>query len=265
MLGMWPIAINNKRAAVNGLRMLLMLFVLMASTSLNAQVLRMAANVWPPYTDQRLPEDGLSVDLIRTALGRAGYQVEYVEVPWERALQGLRQGRYDLINDWTTTTHAAYARYGRAFLTNRVRWVQRRGEHFRYEGRGSLIPYRIVLSRGYVYSDELATDSRLNKGYAANFVQAARMLLAGRADLTLEDEQTARFHFGRELSDVENLLQFVPGEFANLDLSLVVRNDHPQQAQIIAAFDREIEAMLADGSYAAIFLRHGLPAPQRLP
>lgn len=250
---------------MNGLRILIVLTVLMASTSLSAQALRMAGNLWPPYTDKRLPGDGLSVDLIRTALGRAGYQVEYVEVPWERALQGVKSGRYDLFNGWPTSTRTSYVLRSRPFLTNRMRWVQRAGDNFRYKGRDSLLPYRLVLSRGYVYSDELVAYSRLNKGYAANFIQAARMLLAGRADLTLEDEQTAQFHFKHELSDVEDLLGFVPGEFAVLDLSLLVRKDHPQQAQIIAAFNREIEAMLADGSYAAIFLRHGLPAPQQLP
>jgi len=74
--------------------------LLLASASLPAEVLRLAGNVWPPYTDRSLPGEGLSVELIRTALGRGGYQVEYIEVPWERALLGLRNGSYDMINGW---------------------------------------------------------------------------------------------------------------------------------------------------------------------
>lgn len=246
-------------------RRYLWLVLLLTSTSLSAETLRLAGSVWPPYTDRALPEQGLSVDLIRTALGRAGYRVEYREVPWERALLGLKNGRYDMINDWPAADRVSYSRSSRPFLTNRVRWVQRRDSHIRYDGIDSLIGLRIVLSRGYFYGSGLQTDARLIRGYAADFVQAARMLLAGRADLTLEDERTASFHFNRELAGARDELSFLPGEFNLLELSLVVRNDHPQQAAILAAFNREIAAMVEDGSYAAIFHRHGLPAPLALP
>lgn len=244
-----------------GIRGLLWLTLLLVSAPAGAETLRLASNAWPPYSDKRLHEDGLSVDLIRTALGRAGYQVDYIEVPWERAVLGLKSGAYDLLNGWPTANRSSYVRSSRPFLTNRMRWVKRRTSNIHYDGLESLIPHRIALSRGYVSNEAVENDPRLNKGYAANFVQAANMLIARRVDLTLEDERTALFHFSRELERVSDALEFVPGEFSMLDLSLVVRNSHPQQADIIAAFNREIAAMIEDGSYAAIFLRHGLPVP----
>lgn len=243
----------------------LWLVLLLASTSISAEVLRLAGNVWPPYTDRRLLNDGLSVDLIRAALGRAGYQVVYIEVPWERALLGLRNGSYDMINGWPTVKRAGYTRSSRPYLTNRMRWVQRRDSDFHYDELDDLVGYAIALSRGYVYGKELEDNPRLQRDYATSFVQAAKMVIAGRVDLTLEDERTAQFHLDRELEEHSDALSFVPGEFSLLDLSLVVRNDHPQQALIIEAFNREIVAMEKDGSYAAIFLRHGMPAPSALP
>ncbi len=250
---------------MNGVGRLLILIMLLTSTSTMAEVLRLAGNVWPPYTDHQLPEDGLSADIIRTALGRAGYRVEYVQVPWERALLGLRNGTYDMLNGWPTMKRADYVRSSRPFLVNRMRWVQRRDSDIHYRDAESLIGYSIALSRGYAYAEELSNDARLVTEYAVNFIQAARMVLARRVDLTLEDERTASFHFERELKDVSAGLRFVPGDFTLLNLSLVVRNSHPQQAEIIAAFDREIDAMVEDGSYAAIFARRGLPAPVSLP
>jgi polar amino acid transport system substrate-binding protein len=237
----------------------------LVSTSAGADTLRLVSNAWPPYSDQRLPEGGLSVDLVRTALGRAGYQVHYIEVPWERALLGLKGGTYDLLSGWPATKRAGYVRSARPYLTNRMRWVKRTTSDIHYEGLDSLIPHRIALSRGYSYNEALENHPRLKKGYAANFVQAANMVVARRVDLTLEDERTALFHLNRELERVSGALDFVPGEFALLDLSLVVRNSHPQQARIIEAFNREIAAMIEDGSYAAIFVRHGLPVPDSIP
>jgi len=191
--------------------------LLLASASLPAEVLRLAGNVWPPYTDRSLPGEGLSVELIRTALGRGGYQVEYIEVPWERALLGLRNGSYDMINGWPTVRRVDYTLSSRPFLSNRMRWVQRRESNFRYDGLDSLVGHPIALSRGYMYSDELNEDTRLQKGYAANFVQAAKMVIAGRVDLTLEDERTALFHLERELGHERDALRFVPGEFRRVE------------------------------------------------
>lgn len=249
---------------VTGIRIVLLLAALGAGSA-HGEALRLAGNVWPPYTDQRLPGGGLSVELIRTALGRAGYQVDFIEVPWERALLGLQQGSYDMANAWPTSRRLGYAVYSRPFLSNRVRWIQRRDDDVVYRGLDSLVNYRLGLVRGYAYGEALAGDPRLNKGYAANFVQAAKMLSAGRIDLTLEDERTALFHMRRELKPLQDAYRFVPGEFRVLDLALIVRADHPHQGEIIAAFNRQIEAMLADGSYADVFHRHGLPAPTSLP
>jgi len=247
------------------MRRLIGLMLLLASASLPAEVLRLAGNVWPPYTDESLPGEGLSVELIRTALERGGYRVEYIEVPWERALVGLRSGSYDMVNGWPTLKRVDYTLSSRPFLVNRMRWVQRSGSDFRYDGLDSLIGHPIALSRGYMYSDELDDYAQLQKGYAASFVQAAAMVLAGRVDLTLEDERTVLFHLERELGHERDELSFVPGEFRRAGLSLVVRSDHPQAYDIVATFEREIAAMVEDGSYAAIFRRHGMPAPEALP
>ncbi|HAR06543.1 MAG TPA: amino acid ABC transporter substrate-binding protein [Pseudomonas sp.] len=250
---------------VMAMRRLFGLMLLLASAALPAEVLRLAGNIWPPYTDKSLPGEGLSVELIRTALERGGYRVEYIEVPWERALFGLRNGSYDMVNGWPTLKRVDYTLSSRPFLVNRMRWVQRRGNDFRYDGLDSLIGHPIALSRGYMYSDELDDNARLQKGYAASFVQAAAMVLAGRVDLTLEDERTVLFHLERELGHERDELSFVPGEFRRAGLSLVVRSDHPQATDIVATFEREIAAMVEDGSYAAIFRRHAMPAPDALP
>jgi len=225
------------------MRRLIGLMLLLASASLPAEVLRLAGNVWPPYTDKSLPGEGLSVELIRTALERGGYRVEYIEVPWERALFGLRSGSYDMVNGWPTLKRVDYTLSSRPFLVNRMRWVQRRGSGFRYDGLDSLIGHPIALSRGYMYSDELDDNAQLQKGYAASFVQAAAMVLAGRVDLTLEDERTVLFHLERELGHERDELSFVPGEFRRAGLSLVVRSDHPQATDVVATFEREIAAI----------------------
>ncbi|MBA1273590.1 substrate-binding periplasmic protein [Stutzerimonas azotifigens] len=239
---------------------LLFLILLMAGHA-PAEPLRLAANAWPPYTDQRLPGNGLAVELVTTALRRAGYEVEYVEVPWSRVMHGLVRGDYDLASAWYSPKRLGFAAYSQPYLTNRLRWVARHGSAIDYEGPRSLRPYRLGLARGYAYSPELEQDAELEKVEVADFVSAARMLSAGRIDLALEDEQVVRHHLRNELRLVREAYEMLPTAYSENGLSLLVRRGHPHVVEIVQAFDREIARMQADGSYRDIFRQFNLPVP----
>ncbi|TLX60764.1 amino acid ABC transporter substrate-binding protein [Stutzerimonas nosocomialis] len=239
----------------------LLLLILLVAGPASAQPLRLAASPWPPYTDQRLPGNGLAVELVTTALRRAGYEVEYVEVPWSRVMHGLVRGDYDLTSAWYSPKRLGFAAFSRPYLNNRLRWVVRRGSAIDYDGLHSLHPYRIGLSRGYAYSPELEQDAALERVEVADFVSAARMLSAGRIDLTLEDEQVVRHHLRNELRLVREAYEMLPTPYSENGLSLLVRRGHPRCDEIVQAFDREIARMQADGSYRAIFNQFGVPVP----
>ncbi len=114
------------------------LLILSAAGLVRAEpVLRLVGDPWPPYTDQGLPGGGLAVELVRTALARAGYRVEYTEMPWTRATRGLRQGRFDLYSAWYVREREPYALHSAPYLFNRLRWITRRDEPIVYDGLDS--------------------------------------------------------------------------------------------------------------------------------
>ena len=61
-----------------------LLLLLLSPALASAELLRLVADPWPPFNDQRLPGKGLASDLVEQALARAGYTTSYVEAPWER-------------------------------------------------------------------------------------------------------------------------------------------------------------------------------------
>ena len=75
--------------------------------------------------------------------------------------------------------------------------------------------------------------------------------------LTLEDELVARYHLNRELLGIRDELEFLPLPLSENGLHILVRRSHPQHREIVSRFDRAIQAMREDGSYAVIFARHG--------
>ncbi|MGQ7960650.1 substrate-binding periplasmic protein [Pseudomonas sp. SP16.1] len=235
------------------------LLLLLLSPALAAgDSLRLVANPWPPFNDQTLPGNGLSSELVEQALHRAGYDSQYLEVPWQRTLLGLKRGHYDvLINAWYSAERAEFGYFSQPYLINRIRFLQRKGAGIQFEKLADLYPHRIALVRGYAYAREFDSDPHLLKVGVSSFATAARMLHARRVQLTLEDELVARYHLDRELRGIRDELEFLPLPLSENGLHILVRRSHPQHREIVSRFDRAIQAMHEDGSYAAIFARHG--------
>ncbi|MDH4871040.1 transporter substrate-binding domain-containing protein [Pseudomonas sp. BN515] len=238
--------------------------LLLATASAYAETLRMAADVWPPFTDARLPGNGLAAELVSTALKRAGHRPEYVEVPWARALRGVQVGDYDLIvNAWYSDERARFGQFSQPYLTNRILFLKRKGSDVDFRTPADLKRYSIAVVRGYSYLPSFDADTSLNKVAVKGFQMAARMLAAGRVQLTLEDDLVARYYLGRELAGVRDQLEFLPRPLSENGLHILVRRSHPRHQQLVDEFNRAMQAMRDDGTYQAIFARHGLPAPER--
>lgn len=237
----------------------LLLLLLLPLSLAAAQPLRLVANPWPPFTDRTLPANGLASDLVQQALQRAGYTTRYVEVPWERAVLGLRRGDYDvLISAWYTEERTAYGHFSRPYLVNRIRFLQRKGGGIRYESLADLRGHPIAVARGFAYSPEFDSDSSLHKIGVLSFDVAVRMLHAERVQLVVEDELVARYQLNRGLKAFGDELEFLPVPLSENNLHILIRSSHPDHVQIASRFNRAIQAMREDGSYAETFRRHGL-------
>ena len=151
-----------------------------------------------------------------------------------------------------------FGHYSQPYLVNRIRFLQRKGAGIRFDSLADLYPHSIAVVRGYAYSAEFDGDERLRKVGVGGFATAARMLHAGRVQLTLDDELVARYHLGRELRAMRDELEFLPLPLSENGLHILVRRSHPEHREIARRFDRAIQAMSDDGSYAATFRRHGL-------
>ncbi len=221
--------------------------------------LRLVADPWPPFNDATLLNNGLASDLVASALSRAGYATRYVQVPWERALQGVKRGTYDvLISAWYSDERLGFGYYSQPYLTNRIRFLQRKDSQIQFHQLADLYPYRIAVVRGYAYASEFDQDSRLAKVGVLGFVVGARMLQARRVQLTLEDELVARYHLSRSLAGIADQLEFLPQPLSERGLHILVSRRHARHKAIVEAFNQAIEDMRSDGSYAQIFQRHGL-------
>lgn len=231
----------------------LCLLGMLSVTPVHAEKLRLVADAWPPFTDANMEQGGLATALVRTALERAGYASDFEQVPWARALVGIGDGRYDvLVNAWYNDSRTRIGEFSKGYLANRIRLLKRKADAIHYGRLSDLYPHTIAVVRDYAYSAEFDNDLRLQKVPVRSFPVAIGMLAAGRVTLAVEDEYVASWFLQQAPSNAKDQVEFFGKPVSENSLHILVSLKHPQHAQIVAAFDKAIGAMKADGSYARI-------------
>lgn len=69
----------------------------LAGAIAQAQTLRVATLEWAPYVGSDLPGNGLASRILNEALALNGDKAELVFLPWQRALNETREGRFDAL------------------------------------------------------------------------------------------------------------------------------------------------------------------------
>lgn len=174
--------------------------LLLVLTPLKADVIKLRADVWCPYTCEHgsdLP--GYIVEAARIIFEDAGHSVDYKTMNWSRTLRevrsGLLHGAIGASKDETPDfIHPSLEQgsYKDAF------WG-RLDEKWEYTGLASLTDVRLGVTAGYDYGEELAP---IIKKKPKNFQYATgddpikrnlRKLLANRVDTILVETNVMKF------------------------------------------------------------------------
>lgn len=234
---------------------------LMAAGLLGAEprLILAVGDLWPPYLDGGRPGQGLSAELARAALESQGYGLDIAVVPWLRAEQGTRDGDYDLLLDvWLTEKRTRYLEYSEPYATNEIKFIKRRGDPFRYEGLESLRGKIVGTIRGYGYEEGFLASSLFTRDEGTDFLGNLRKLLQGHVDLTLEDETVARALIAEGDPSLLDRIEFVEKPLSRNALYVASGLADPRHAELIAAFNRGLAAIRANGVYRRIMGRYGL-------
>ncbi|WP_461210341.1 substrate-binding periplasmic protein [Desulfocurvus sp. DL9XJH121] len=230
-----------------------------------AETLRLATLEWPPYIGHDLPEEGYVAELVRKTFARSGLAVEFVYLPWTRAVSETRAGRFHgyLPEYYSPELHEDFV-LSRPFPGGPLHLFTPKGRMVAFGSLKDLVPYRIGVVRGYANTPEFDAADFLNKYQAANDVTNLRMLARGRIDLMVLDLNVARFLAARELGSPDAVRPLLP---ALGDKALYVcfpksRSDHERLRE---ALDKGLRILEQSGAAGRMALPRGMvlsPVPE---
>jgi ABC-type amino acid transport substrate-binding protein len=212
------------------------------------RVVTFCYNDWPPYAALADGEAvGLSVDVLREAARRGGWRAHFVELPWKRCLQAVRDGEVDAVMDASDRPEFVHGAVSFSVYTNTF-WV-REDDPLLVFAPAALAGRRLGLVTGYIYGD--AMDALFNEygmqiDRSVDDAMNIKKLSFGRTDVIVGDfVSTQRFVNAKQL----NLRVLQPSH----SVDFLHTSFNPASAAIMQGVDAALLEMCRDGWIEAAY------------
>lgn len=218
-----------------------------------------AENDWYPYSAEvnGRPE-GITVELVTAAYRAVGVSVRFESVPYVRCMAQTKAGTLLACFNTTRTSliENDYAWPARPMFEERfLIWARADAPTARGGGLQvrDLEGERVAVTRGYEYGSEFDSNTRIQRVVTSHDMNNFRMLMRGRVNYTLAPDINARLLFKRQ-PDLAGQFKVV-GQLSAYGLYTAFSRQHPQSAEMLAAFDEGMRIIQANGVARAIHER----------
>ncbi|MFV1849343.1 MAG: substrate-binding periplasmic protein [Thalassospira sp.] len=197
-------------------------------TSGQSKTFQLATLYWPPYTGQELPGRGLSSMIVRNALASEGITFLPIFYPWRRVTSSFNNdpsiiGYYpeyrapELEERYLFSDPIGYSPLGFAYIV---------GTDFDWETFDDLRQFELGVVAGYIneqHFDDMARRDELSVVEANDDLTLIRLLVAGRIDAAVMDQQVMHYLIGTQpdLTKHAGQLIFHPHHLDNKSLHVV--------------------------------------------
>ena len=226
-------------------------------------VVRLATLEWEPYIGTKMPDQGYTAALIRAAFASQGMDVKIEFYPWARALHLARTGAVDgLMPEYFNPSRQAEFEYSAPFPGGPLVLYKRRGDAIAFSADPgkqqdaalrALKAKRFGVVRGYLNTPVFDAAKYLVKEEANDDATNLRKLVYGRIDLAVIDRRVAEHLIRTEYPAYAQKIQPMSPPLADIPLYIAFSLKSPRKDAALAAFNKGLAAMQADGRIDALY------------
>ena len=233
-------------------------FVLMIATASSGlfaterkdNALTLGYGSWPPFTNQNLQHKGILAFLANEALSLHDYQIKFVQAPWDVVREGLRDGSVDISIGWLKNAEReSELLFSDPIMYTTNVWFHHSDLDFSWEHLSDLSGFRIGLTEGYSYGEELDQADYLNTSRATSDSENLLRLLRKEIDLFPIDRMVGQHLLESQLPFQVDKLRYDEKPLLEEPLHVVVSKTHPQAKQLIEAFNEGLRQLKLAGKY----------------
>jgi polar amino acid transport system substrate-binding protein len=214
--------------------------------------LRLGSDEWPPFTGKPGTQRA-AIELVHTALDRAGIHATTAISDWKDVEAEIRRGELDgSAAMWRSARRERDLVFSAPYLENRLVLIGRKGSDVSAARMQDLSGKRVAAVGQYAYGDEVDTAVGVLFVNSRNDQDSLDKLMAGEVEYMLVDELVAHHLLTYQPDAAAAKLEIGITPLARRTLHFAIRKDVPNADRIISAFNTEIRKMQGDGTYSEI-------------
>jgi polar amino acid transport system substrate-binding protein len=219
-----------------------------------------AATEWAPFTSAEVENGGLLSEISTAALKRVGYDAEMVILPWRRAYEMTRKGRYDALLGTSfleeRTADFIYPNY--AWSTHFFFHARQGVRPWQYTSLESLCPATIGILIGSFHRKNLVAVPCLKVQENSSIRQSIQMLMRKRIDLYLTVPEVINHYIAKDFPDAQGKIIPIHPFYIEDKAYLVFPKALVRSKTLVRDYERGIQLIKADGTYTAIVRKHNV-------
>ena len=245
------------------LKKCLAVFFIMMSVSVTVfaenMKIKISATDWAPYTGETLPNGGFFTEICQEAFVKAGYVTEVTFIPWKRAVEKTKRGRYDLlIGASYTEERSEYFSYPKHYWESSVHFFALKGNKFNYRKIEDLCPAKLGIFLGSFYVDRFKHYKCFTIETVPTTQLNIKKLAAKRIDLFIDAKDSVFFYLNKRFPDLADDIEPLYPPLETDKIYMVVSKKIINFKKIIDDFDKGVMVIKNDGTYDKILKKHGL-------
>ncbi len=230
------------------------------------RIVKLVSDPYPPYVlDEESQNKGYITDMALKILHDAGYQAQYINVPYNRALMGMEKGLYDGLLA-VSPGRENYLYPEKAFGTSQTAFFVVKTSAWRWQGPDSLSALTLGVIEGYQLGDATldayiaqhrANPQRIEVSYGINALEKnLRMMALGRIGTVAED--SAVFWYTASQLGLRDKFK-AAGNLGNPEpITIGFHASNPRARELASVISKGIERLKASGAYQEIMNHYGL-------
>lgn len=215
-------------------------------------VLRLASDVWPPFTNES-GKQAVAMALVHEALQRSGFQPGTDILATGAVTPAILRGEYDgSVAVWRDAEREAILRFSEPYLENRLILVGRKGSEVEATRLADLEGKRIAIVESYAYGEAVDTARGITWLRGQDNQESLERLLREEADYMLVDELLMQYVLQHQPEEAGQYLAIGSVPLLRRSLHFGLRKDRAGADYIMERFNTAIRAMIQDGTYHQI-------------
>lgn len=235
-----------------------MIIFFLTSQAYAAETIRIATLNWEPYTGQKLTNEGFMAEVTQEAFRRVGYKVEYIYLPWKRAVIMAEYGKYDgYFPAYWSKQREEKSIFTDSIVSGPVVFFKVKGSEISFKKLEDLKPYRIGVVHGYVNAPEFDAADYLNKEEVTTDLQNIKKLLFERVHLIVADRFVGFYLLNKHMPHMTGRIESLAPPLQEKELYICMSKKTENVNEKVKAFNKGLKEIKEDGTFDKILEKHG--------